>query len=894
MLLSPGACLGPYEVLGPVGAGGMGEVYRARDTRLDRDVALKILPERVAGHPEALSRFEREAKAVAALSHPNILAIHDYGRDGDVTYVVMELLDGESLRAALANGALPARKAVDYAVQVAHGIAAAHEKGIVHRDLKPDNLFVTRDGRVKVLDFGLATREPLPEQDSTGSPTLSRHTDPGVALGTVGYMSPEQVRGAHVDHRSDIFALGCVLYEMLAGRRAFARANAPETMSAILRDDIPEWPETGRHVPEALDRLVRRCLEKKPEERLQSARDLALALELVAGDRLSGGTSRLFPGSLGARTRLSAAIVLVALASALASGVVAWRVASGRSRPSKPVRFTIEVESSGPRGSETVGVGGVAVGTIAVCPDGTCIVFRATAQSEGRLLLRALDRNTPTPLPGTEGGYGPFFSPDGQWLGFFADGRLKKIAVEKLSVQTLCEAREGFGASWDAERGIFFGAGRTGPLLRVPAVGGQPEAVTRLEEVAGETSHRWPAVLPGGAGLVYESVDVSGQGQIVAESLRTGERKVLFAGSCPHFAASGHVLYTAGDAVRAVPFDPDHLRVAGPPIEVIERSPGAGQFDVSLNGTLAFVTRKRLPSGDRMLMRVDRSGHATPLADVRRAFRWPRFSPDGHRLAVSIRDAGRDDIWVYDLSRRALTRLTVSGRNAGAIWHPDGQRVTYRSDRAGPWNLFEEPIDGGGPVERLTTSAFAQFPSSWSPDGRLLSFGQVDPATGNDIWVLSASGEKSPTPFANSAFGEWDGFFSPDGRALVYTSTESGRLEVYVRPYPGPGGRRQVSTDGGNSPVWARTGKELFYLNGDRLMTASIRTAPQIAVGAPSLLFEGEYDFAGIVPNHDVTPDGTAFVMLRGERREPWQQINVVLNWFEELRETTDRDGPES
>jgi eukaryotic-like serine/threonine-protein kinase len=587
------------------------------------------------------------------------------------------------------------------------------------------------------------------------------------------------------------------------------------------------------------------------------------------------------------RRRLAVAITAAALAAGLAlalidrgSALVTMRVANpGRRRT--PVRFTIDMEQDG----VTAGALAGAEGLVALSPDGSSIAYRGARQGIGRLYFHSLARLTSTALPGTEGAYGPFFSPDGRWLGFFAEGHLKKISLDTLAIEALCVASGGHGGSWAADDTIFFAARHDASISRVSAKGGRSEVVTTLDETAAEISHRWPLVLPDHDLLLYEAVDRSGRSRIVAESLKTRQRKTLVeGGECPRFAGNGRLIFAVRDSLRAVAFDPRESRMVGPPIEVFPRaSPNhsAGGFDVSPNGTLAYVRTIRRAT-ESTLWRVERTGRATPLTDLRRAFQWPRFSPDGRQLALTITDAAGTHLWTYDLQRRSLMRLTFEGENEMAIWTADSRHIVYRSNRGGTFELFRQPADGAGPVERLVTSDLDLSPGSWSPDGRTLTFQEFHPVTESNIWVVSLTDGGMRTPLVNSPFGEWDGVFSPDGRLVAYTSMESGRLEVYVRPYRGSG-KRQLSNDGGNSPVWSRSGKELFYLNGDTMMVVPIESAPELVVGSPRLLFEGQYMFAGTLANYDVTPDDRAFVMIRGERRGPWMQLNVVLDWLAAL-----------
>jgi len=891
--MNSGIRIGPYQVVGPLGAGGMGEVYRARDARLGRDVAIKVLPAAVAQEPERLRRFQQEARAAGILNHPNLLTVFDTGVHDGAPYVVFELLEGQTLRQALGPGPLPPPRAVDYALQIAQGLAAAHGKGIVHRDLKPENLFLTRDGRLKILDFGLAKLHPARAADagSGDDSTDSAITGDGAVLGTTGYMSPEQVRGQPADARSDTFSFGSVFYEMLSGRRAFDGPTPADRMTAILKEEPPPLV-----VAPGAERVVRRCLEKRPDDRFHSTHDLVLALEAVAAGSEPAGAvrrasrTRSWPWSPATRGLLS---TLAVAGVALAAGFLGRFVARRADTPAVPVTFAFEVERGGVFSSENA-TSDRASGLVALCPDGSCVVYRGSRDGVGLLYLRLFDRLASTPLPGTERGHGPFLSPDGRWIAFFADDRLKTIEIGRPAIHVVCPAPQGGSGFWGRDGTILFAPERGGPIFRVAASGGEPQAITRLDTGARERSHLWPVLVRDGPTLLYESVDDSAHSRIVVESPAGGRRETIVdGGRYPRLAANGHLLFISGNALKAAPIDLRTSRLAGRPLDGIAQTFGArtgvGKFDVAANGTLAWLTIKSADKSQHRLWRVDRSGRARPLSDLRRAFSYPRLSPDGRKLAVTIEEQGVAFVAVYDLERRSLTRLTREGDSAAAIWTPDGRRLTYHSNRGGEWNLYSEPADGSGPIERLTTSPLEQYPVSWSPDGRTLSFEEADLITGPDVRVLSLDGKATTRPLLNGPYGEWDGFFSPDGRLVAYTSIESGRLEVYVRRYPGPG-KQQVSTEGGNSPVWSPSGRELFYLNGEKMMAVSIGSGPEPAVGSPVLLFAGQYDYVGQVPNFDVTSDGQAFLMVRGEEgTNPWMQLNVTVNWFEELRRRAGR-----
>ena len=678
-MLEAGARLGRYEIASPLGAGGMGEVYRARDTELGREVALKVLPDAVTSDHDRLKRFEREARVLAALSHPNVLTVFDVGRENGRAYLVSECLEGATLEAILQAGRLSTREGLGFGVQIARGLATAHARGVAHRDLKPQNLFVTTSGVVKILDFGLAHVD-APSSPVSRASTESSLTGPGTVLGTVNYMSPEQAKGAAGDTRSDIFSLGVVLFQMLGGRHPFRRESQPETLSAILRDDPPALRTLRPSVPAPVEGLIRRCLAKRPEDRFQTANDLALALEAEA----TGAESR---------GRLGKPLALVVGGLLAGAALASWLRLPGRGTVAPtPVRFAFAVEQEGVTAAANAGPRGSVQGLITLCPDGTCVVYRGALDGIGRLFLRPFDRLTSTPLPGTERGHGPFFSPDGRWLAFFADDRLRMILVERPVVRDVAPAPWGGSGIFGADGWIYFASEVTGPISRVSPAGGPVEVVSRLDPKSGETSHRWPSLLGDRRTLVYEAREPSGPGRIIAQSLDDGRRTVLVEhGTHPRVIGS-RLLFFDDTVLKVVPLDLRTLRATGPAGDAVEALPGdpptSSYFDVSANGALAWYSIRWQSRAERQLWRVERSGQARLFSDLRRAFSYPRFSPDGRRLALTIRDIGGWGVWILDIARQALTRLTPSDGSRAAIWTPDGKSLTYSSLRAGPAPLL--------------------------------------------------------------------------------------------------------------------------------------------------------------------------------------------------------------
>jgi len=898
MPILPGRRLGPYEILSSIGAGGMGEVYRARDTRLDRIVAIKVLPTHLADRSELRERFEREARTIASLNHPHICTLHDIGQQDGIDYLVMEYLEGETLAHRLVKGPLPLEQVLQYAIEIADALDKAHRKGVTHRDLKPGNIMLTKSG-TKLLDFGLAKlkQEVAPanvqlSQLPTANDPLTAH---GAIVGTLQYMAPEQLEGKEVDARTDIFAFGAVVFEMATGKRAFEGKSQASVIGAILKDDPPPISSLQPMTPPALDRTVKTCLAKDPDGRWQTASDLTRELKWIAegGSQVTLGptaaTRRIRElGRRGLFVRVGV-LLLVAVVTALAI----WNL---KPTPPQPVtRMVINL----PPGQQLTGLDrGPAV---AFSPDGTHLAYVARQGGTLQLYLRAMDSLEAKPISGTEGATGPFFSPDGQWVGFFATGKLKKVSVSGGAAMALGDAAQPHGASWGSLGMIASPRTDTSTLVQVSDAGGASQPLTRFEKK--DVSHRWPEFLPGGKAVLFAASPNNTNwtnAQVVVQSLGTGERRNLIQGGMqPRYAPSGHLVYAQGGSLMAVPFDPQRLVVTGTAVPVVEGvlqslSTGAAQYSLSAKGSLVYVSGG-VQSAQRRLVWVNRNGAEQPLAAPAHAYRGPRLSPDGRRVAVAIEER-ETQIWLYDLSRETLTRLTFEGNeNYNPAWTPDGRRIAFESNKEGPTNLFWQLADGSGGLERLATSEYGNVPVSWSPDGQLLAFYEINPSTQRDIWVLRMSGPspgsgqvRKTQPFLRTPFNEGAPRFSPDGRWLAYASDESGRLEIYVQPYPGPGGKWQISTEGGNEPAWNPNGRELFYRSGDKMMAVEIATQPSFAAGKPRMLFEGQYQLTpGAFPNYDVSPDGQSFLMLKPSEQAQAAptQINVVLNWFEELKQ---------
>ncbi len=887
MSLAVGEHLGPCEILGPLGQGGMGEVYRARDTRLRREVAVKILREAIANDPESLSRFRRETHAVAALNHPNILAIHDAGEQAGTPYAVTELLDGETLADRLAAGPLLLRRAVEIASQVADGLAAAHEKGIFHRDVKPANVFLTRDGRIKILDFGIARIGAIaPLADEAG--TVTQEASSRQLVGTVPYMSPEQLRGQPADGRSDIFALGAVLYEMLTGRSAFGRMAPAETISAILREDPMADGEAGR-LPPARGRLLSRCLEKEPADRYQSARDLFLDLRAFAAEPAKTEPAPPQGRRAGlARFVVAAAVGLVLFLAGLFAG---GRLGPGKRGGAQSMTPVMDlVLPLDPPLTATVSERAA----FALSPDGARLVYCAERDGRRRLFLRAMDRPEASALPGTEDADGPFFSPDGLWVGFFAGEQMKKIALAGGGATLLTHVPPVTrGATWTPQNTIVYSPSNTAGLERVSAEGGPSETILKPNYEHGQHALRWPEFLAGGRALlfaIYTGGTNFDDALIARRRLDRDETRIIVRGGTnPHYSPDGYLVFARGGAVLAASFD--GLEATGTPVTILRgirmENTGVAQFAISRR-ILAYVPGGVSPVHYEPVW-VDRKGGVVPLFEKPGDLYGPRFSPDGRSIAFSQGDANQD-VWIADLERATLTRVTLDPSEEFApVWSPDGKRIAYGSERRSqPPQILSRLADGSGAETGLWKTRDAVLPQSWSPDGRALACLLLNADGGSDIWILPLEGDRQPKPFLATPFSESLPEFSPDGRWIAYTSDESGRFEVYLRAYPGPGAKLQVSNDGGFEPAWGRDGKELFYRSGAKMMAVAVRPDSVGRFGKPVTLFErsGLYSEPNLSRRlYDVAPDGSRFVMLRAIPLASPPELHVVVGWTELARQ---------
>ena len=910
MPLKAGAHLGSYEILAAIGAGGMGEVYRARDTRLNRDVALKILPDTFTHDRERVARFQREAHVLAALNHPHIAAIYGLDEANGSQFLVLELVDGESLDKRAARGPIPVAEALEIAGQVAEALEAAHDKGIIHRDLKPANIALTSDGQVKVLDFGLAKAlEPMSAASAnvTASPTITTPammTGIGMILGTAAYMSPEQAKGRPADKRSDVWAFGCVLYEMLTGTRAFGGEDVSDTLAAVLRSD-PDWTALPKDVSPNTRLLLQCCLEKDCKKRIG---DMSTARFLITQPAIvdpAAGVSVRPPTPMW--RRVAPFVVTAAVAAALMAGVL-WAL-----RPTPvPVmisRFTIPL----PEGQVFTNDGRHVV---AISPDGGQIVYVA----DGRLHLRSMRDLKSTPIRGTEGRQGvlnPVFSPDGRSIAFWVaeDRTIRRMAVNGGAAVTVCTAERPTGISWDAS-GILFGQGSEG-VMRVAADGGKPEPLVRLKE--GEVAHG-PQMLPDGRHVLFTvatgtSADRWDKAKVVLQELTSDDRKTLIdGGSDGRVLPTGHIVYALGGTLLAVPFDIRRLEVRGGPVPILdgvrrgntpEINPGVAHFSVSTTGALIYVPGPvSLTPDDQQLVRVDPKGDMEPLKLAKGRYETPRVSPDGKRLAFATDDAKEAIVWIYDLSgTSSVRRLTVGGRNRYPIWSADGERVAFQSDREGDASIFWQRADGTGPAERLTTAepGASHLPESWSPKGDRFLFSVIPKAVGGaSLWTFSLQDRKAER-FGGvqlTAANLPRAVFSPDGRWVAYMSDETGMTGVYVQPFPATGTKYPISKGRAFSPLWSPDGKGILYVDAanrgtGELVIVHLTTEPTFTFGNPVVRPSGRFQTGGVsAPNSprrfDMAPDGTIIGIVEADRissQSDALRIEVVLNWLEELKQ---------
>ena len=889
--MESGTKLGHYEISTLLGKGGMGEVWRARDTKLGREVAIKTLPEEFAQDSDRLARFEREAKLLASLNHPNIAAIHGFEEDNGTHFLVLELVEGDTLADQIKRGAIPVEESLKIALQVAEALEAAHEKGVVHRDLKPANIKVTHDGKVKVLDFGLAKafEGDAPDASVSNSPTLSMAaTQQGMILGTAAYMSPEQASGLPADKRADVWSFGVVLFEMLTGREVFTGKTVSHILASVLNTE-PDWSALPLNLHPRLHLLLERCLEKETADRYHDVADARVDIEKVLADpdgvlvQPIVDTPR---GDRQSRLHWVAAVIL----GVLISGAAVWVLKPADPRPLSRWEHLL------PDGRDFRNINRPVV---AFSPEGNQFVYNGG----GGLYLRSIDELEDRLIPGTEAGLtNPTFSPDGQWLAFFQDGQLKKIAVVGGAAVILADlSGNPGGISWDEDETILYASAEG--IMSVSADGGEPESVA--------PSGIFPQLLADRNAVLFSTAQGAGA-EVGIHLLDSGESTMLFPGSRPRYVDTGHIVYTQNDVLFALPFDAGRLEVTGGPVPLVEGlqilvavNTLAGQYAVSNSGSLIYVPGAGAvaTAPDGVLALVDRNGNTVPLAVGPAQYRSPRFAPDGRQLAVEIiDDSGQNNVWIYDMSGESqIRRLTQSGNNTRPVWSPDSERVTFGSDRDGAWGLYERRADGSTVAERLTTAdeGLRHYPESWTPDGGTLAFVEEGGPLGWDMWTFSRENGTSEF-FVGGANNQFGGSFSSDGRWLAYTDAAA-PFGIRVQPFPPTEVIRQITQDNEAWPVWSADGDELFY----RLSRAPGANLPVQLIGLEvptndgftfrnpqTLPLEGALQFLNY-RDYDIAPDGLQFVVivsadateLTGTAEPPSPRVNVVENWFEELKE---------
>jgi len=884
MQLEPGTRLGPYEIVGPIGAGGMGEVYRAKDTRLGREVAIKVLPSHLSDNPDLKARLEREAKAISQLTHPHICTLYDIGSENGTDFLVMELLEGQSLADLLAKGALPTEQVLRFGTEIADALDRAHRAGIVHRDLKPGNVMVTKSG-VKLLDFGLAKVAAANEADSELSSLPTRFapskplTEKGTVMGTFQYMSPEQLEGKPADARTDIFSLGCVLYEMATGKRAFTGTSQASLISAILRDQPRPISELTPLAPPALERLINTCLTKDPEDRRQNARDVKNELTWIA----QAGSQAGAPAVVVAQRKSSARLVRgVAAVLALVALVLGTLLVRATSREKEQAQAVTRTQLLPPKG-ELLSLNQLRA--FAISPDGRRVVYSVQKGVSSELRQRSLDSPDSTAIPGTEGGTHPFFSPDGNWIAFIAGPKLKKVALAGGTPVTLCDAPWFRGGFWGNDGSIYVVPNVYVPISKISADGGPLQPVTKIRTQEGEQQHRWPDVLPGGKAIVY-AIGTGGEwddATIVAERLDTGERKVLVkGGTFPRYLPTGHLVYARAGALYAVSFDAKSLKVTGSPVEVARQvlvaGNGLAHVDVSRTGTL-ITAPSDSAVGNLMLTSIDRDGRGEPLKVPQQGYTSLVLSPDETRVATNIGNS----IAIVNFARSSVTKLTLPARAESPAWSRDGHRIYFGYEKAKYYQIFSKGADDSGEAQLEFPSDCEEDPYQVSADGSWLLYYR-SPADGRTELCVrrigNAASREEPKVLLKSLFLTGNGAFSPDGRWIVYQSEESGRPEIYVRPSSGEDRKWPVSTEGGTAAVWSPVGNEIFYLSGRKLVAVPVGAkGDEFVAGDPKVLFE----------NHEIftfaaTKDGKRFIAAENPNPGAEPRLDIVLNWFAEVR----------
>jgi eukaryotic-like serine/threonine-protein kinase len=887
MSLASGTKLGPYEIQSPLGAGGMGEVYRARDTRLDRTVAIKVLPQGLADTPEVRQRFEREARAVSSLNHPHICALYDVGNQDGVEYLVMEYIEGETLAKRLESGPLATAELLRYAIEVADALDRAHRQGVIHRDLKPGNIMLTKSG-AKLLDFGLAKASVPPlAGDFSSSPTVSRPlvgrvqsdalTAQGTIVGTYQYMSPEQLEGGEADARSDIFSFGSVLYEMATAKKAFAAKSTASLIAAILKEQPRPISELQPMAPPALERVVKTCLEKDPDERWQNAGDLKRELGWIA----SAGSQAGIPAPVVAKRKVLDRAIWIAAGAllALAAAYLLWRGGVWQASPA-PVHLSVALPAGKVLPNDSTY-------PLAISPDGSMIVYSARGDDrKTQLYMRKLGSFESTPISGTEGAHCPFFSPRGDLLGFVSeDYKLWKISLRGGSPVELADHAGPIGGSWSDDDTIYYIKSFASGMYAVSAAGGQPKQLTQTESTPEDRGHLWPNALPEKNGVIFTvwTGRSFNEARIEVLSLSSGKRKVLIEGGTnARYIPGGYLVFARNGTLFVVGFDPKHLEVKGTPVPVMEgimtgASNGDATFAASNNGTLVFQPGS-FAAFQRNLVWLDRTGKSTNVTEGVKPYSSPFISPDGKRIALTLQGSSFD-VWVYDLERDAFTKASFGGDDYEPFWSPDGKMLAYTSTKSGSMQAYVKHGVVQGDETMVTNGTEFRNLFGWAPDGRELIVSHDNKETGADIYAVAVEGDHKLRPLVVAPFDQSEASVSPDGKWLAYVSDESGQPEVFVQAMNDPNSRAQISSETGHVPRWARSGNELFFRAKDGLMSVKFPPGTALNPGKPVKLFEDKRTWSG----YDVAADGRFVVAVEADDKGAGSQLNVILHWFEEL-----------
>jgi serine/threonine protein kinase len=881
-----GQTISHYKILEKLGEGGMGVVYKAQDTTLDRFVALKFLPERLSNSEQDRARFLQEAKAASALNHPNICTIYGIEEQDGKMFIVMELVEGQTLRDK--KGSISFKQAIDIGIQLADGLAVAHEKGIVHRDIKPDNIMIRKDGIAQIMDFGLAKLRGV-----------SRLTKEGSTVGTAGYMSPEQVQGQDADHRSDIFSLGVLLYELFTGQLPFRGVHETALMYEIVNVDPPPMSSVKLEMDAELDRIVLECMEKDPNERTQSVKQIAIDLKRFKRESSRSRVSMVklaYKTGEAKPTKRSIHWERIVWAAALIVCVAGGMLFLRRTDSRENLTTRLNISAINSPGQQIMRSD---ISNLAISPDGRLLVYTLSESGASQLYVRSLNNFQANPIKGTENGNAPFFSPDGQWIGFVTDGKIKKVPTSGGTTEAICDASGFRGASWGPDNRIYYSPAFGSGIMSVSASGSDVRVCSTLDSVRKERTHRWPQVLPDGKWILYTIGDQNNPNSYVdasfaLQSLETGERHILEVhGEMARYVDPGYLIVARNGALFAAPFSLKDFRITRPlntAINEVSGDPGSGISDFSLSEKGQLVYLSGSLSKDLELVWVTRDGKVTPVTLAPQPYNTPRISPDGTKLALTIGlVAGSDnDIWIYDLKTAALNRLTFEKKMFDPVWSRDGKKIYYANAVEGKEGLMVQSSDGSSEGTSILTNKLPRFPISVSPSGTQLLINYLGGPTDGDIYLMDLDKEKEPLPlFATSAY-EYGGCISPDGRYIVYGSQESGRLEVYVRTYPDLKGKWQISVKGGLSPLWSPDGKEIFFVSTvGKMMAVSIKTIPAFSADQPRELFDVSqmYFPNNPITNFDITPDGKRFIMVRNAHANTnITSFNIVQNWIAELQ----------